>query len=115
MSVKIIDNTVRIQVDNMQGAALALRFMLDDIDRLSTPKTPKDKGPLSRDKLKSVIGLQGKITWAKKYAAPQEAGIIHGSPVRHYTTLGTGPHYAENAVVEVVNNAESYFKKARLV
>lgn len=86
-----------------------MRFMLDDIDRISAPKTPKRLGDLRRNKLKQVLGLHATIQWRQQYAAVQE-----DKQHQNYTTPGTGPHYAENAVKEVVSNAGKYFRRAGL-
>lgn len=90
-------------------AGLAIRFMLDDIQRESEPFTPKRLGNLRADVVKSVQGTRGSIVWAKKYASRQEK-VQH----TNYTTAGTGPHFAENAVRKVVDNSKSYLKKAGL-
>lgn len=115
MSVRVTDNTPRIKIDTVRGANLALRFALDDIDRLAKPNTPKDKGNLRNDLLKQVSGLRGKIEWRKRYAAVQERGEIRGRKIRNYTTAGTGPHFAENAVKTVTRNFEKYLRKAKLL
>lgn len=106
MSVEIRDDTGRVVADGKAKAALALRLMLDDIDRISEPGTPKKLGDLRRNKLKQVLGLHGSIQWRQKYAAKQE-----DRQARNYTTPGTGPHYAENAVKKVVRNSQTYFRK----
>lgn len=110
MSVKITDNTATIVTDNLRNANLALRFMVEDVERIARPVTPKKMGNLRKDILKTVIGLRGTIKWDKKYAIYQEK-----KQFKNYTTPGTGPHYAENSVKQVVDNAEKYFKKARLI
>lgn len=110
MSVKVEDNTARIIVDSTKGANLALRFMLDDIDRAARPVTPKKQGNLRNDIVKSVLGLRGTIKWEKNYAIFQEK-----KQFRNYTTPGTGPHFAENSVKKIVNKADDYFRKARLI
>lgn len=110
MSVKVDDNTATIVTDSLKGANLALRFMLDDIDRVANPVTPKKEGNLRRDLFKSVQGLRGTIKWQKGYAAVQEK-----KQFKNYTTPGTGPHYAENAVKKVTARSQEYFKKARLI
>jgi hypothetical protein len=110
MSVKVISNTVRITTDTALGANLALRFMVDDIDRTARPKTPKKDGFLRDGVFKTVQGLKGKIVWNKEYAAAQES-----TQFVNYTTPGTGPHYAENAVKEILKNPDKYFRKAKLI
>lgn len=82
---------------------------LDDMDRIAKPNTPHDKGNLSRDVLKTVGNGKGKIQWRKVYAQVQERGVIRGSKIRHYTTPGTGPHFAENAAKEVDRKGAGYY------
>lgn len=110
MSVKFKDNTQRVIFDTDQATNLALRYMLDGIDEKAFPKTPKDRGNLRKDILKQVIGKKGTITWNKKYAIYQEK-----KQFKNYSTPGTGPKFAENAVKNVMGNASYYLKKARLI
>lgn len=110
MSVKYTDNTAKINTDTVKGVNLAIRFMLDAIDKNAFYNTPKRLGNLRRDITKTVLGHQGTIVWGKKYAIYQET-----KQYANYTTPGTGPHYAENAVKKVADDAESYFKKARVL
>lgn len=110
MSVKVSDNTATITTSTLKGANLALRFMLDDIDKTSRPVTPKKLGNLRNDILKSVLGLRGTIKWEKNYAIFQEK-----KQFRNYTTPGTGPHFAENSVIKVTRKSEEYFRKARMI
>lgn len=111
MSVKVTDNTVTIQRDTKQKASLAIRFALDGIEQVSTPKTPRKTGDLRNRTNKSVLGLHGAIKWLTGYAVYQET-----KQFTNYTTPGTGPHFAENAAIsEGVRNAEKYFRKAGLL
>lgn len=109
MSVKFNSNIPNIISDTDRKSSLAIRYALDDIDKIAEPKTPKKKGNLRRDTLKQVLGKRGKIAWKKEYAIYQEKKQ-HGN----YTTPGTGPHFAENAVRKVVANSREYFKRAGL-
>jgi hypothetical protein len=88
---------------------MALRLMLDAIDMASTPNTPRDKGDLRNNKLKQVLGLHAVIQWRQKYAIYQE-----DKEHQHYTTAGTGAHFAENAVDKVVSESPNYFRSAGL-
>ena len=110
MSVKFNDNTAKIIFDTNQGVSLALRFMLDGIDQKSFPKTPKDKGNLRKDILKQVLGKKATIIWLKNYAVYQET-----KQFKNYTTPGTGPGFAEDAVRDAVRNSQYFLKKARLI
>lgn len=110
MSVKITDNTTKIILGIDRQASLAIRYMLDDVQTLSNPKTPRQFGGLRRNVLKSVIGLKGKITWGQKYASIQET-----KQFQNYSTSGTGPHYAKSSVSEVAKSPRNAMKKARLI
>ena len=114
MSVKITDNHPKIQASTSQAVNLALRFMVDAIDKQAFRKTPKDQGELRKNILKNVSGHSAFIKWKSEYAAYQERGYTSG-PVRRYTTPGTGPHFAENAVDKVTSQANVYLKKARVI
>jgi len=107
MSVKYTDNTAKITTDASKGINLAIRFMLDDIDKTANPVTPKRLGDLRRNIVKNVLGHKGTIVWGKNYAIYQEV-----KQYTNYTTPGTGPHYAEKSVKKVVGNYSVYFKKA---
>lgn len=107
MSVDVTNKTGLVVSDIERKVNLALRFMLDAIDTASEPHTPKRLGDLRNNKLKQVLGLSAVIQWRQKYAAIQEDDQHH-----RYTTPGTGPHYAENAVKRVVQTSAQYFRRA---
>ncbi len=109
MSVRYTDNTATIISNTVKGANLAVRFMLDDIDKLAYPITPKREGNLRRDIVKSVLGTKGTIMWGKRYAIYQES-----KQYANYTTPGTGPHYAEKSVKKVADNYQAYFRRANI-
>lgn len=117
MAYRMNDNSFTIMSETSNKAALAIRFMIEDIHRKSTPKTPKLTGQLRADIKKSVnkqvTGAKGKITWGKRYAYYQERGYTSG-PVRRYTTRGTGAKFAQNAVKDVAKDSRRYFKRAGL-
>lgn len=115
MSVRYIDNTPAIEIKTARGINLALRMMTDAIDQEAFRNTPKDKGELRKNLHKTVGAKNAKIRWNTKYAAVQEAGQVRGKRIRKYTTAGTGPHFAENAVMKVVKNGHSYFRKAGVI
>lgn len=110
MSFKIKDNTAKVTLDIQRNASLAIRFMLDDIQSLAEPKTPKDKGNLRDNVLKTVSGLKGSIKWGQKYASIQET-----KKFINYTTAGTGRYYAKNAVTKMIKSPQNAMKKARLI
>lgn len=113
MAYRYNDNTRQVGSEVHNRAGLAIRFMLEAIHRQSTPKTPMKTGQLRADVNKSVLGLNGKITWGKRYAYWQERGYTSG-PVKKYTTPGTGAQFAQNAVKDVVKDSRRYFRRAGL-
>ena len=113
MSYRRTDNSDRIIVEKRQKLGLAVRFGIEDMHRISRPKTPMKTGQLRGDVEKSVHGANGKITWGKHYAWYQERGYTSGK-VRKYTTPGTGAHFAEDAAKDVGNNPRKYFRMAGL-
>lgn len=115
MSVKVTDYGGKVSLQINGNAAIFLRYFMDDVDKRAFPITPKKEGRLRESPMKQVLGLHGRMEWKKVYALPQEAGVIRGHPVRHYTTPGTGPHFAEKAVKAAVQAAETTMRKARLL
>lgn len=117
MSVKVEDFTSNIISQTEHRASVFLRLLADEIVENARPNTPKDKGNLSRDILRIVTGLHGSVDWRKTYASYQERGSrADGSrKVKNYTTPGTGPHYAENAVEKAVKNSNAIAKLAHLI
>ena len=114
MSVSYTNNHPKIAADTVRNANLFLRMVVDEIDKEAFYKTPKDQGELRKNLRKRVLGLKGEIVWRSKYAVAQERGYTTG-PVRRYTTPGTGPHFAENAVRKVVGRSDAIARKARLI
>ncbi len=110
MSVRFTSNTKRIIVDNEMNIPVALRFIAQDIKNISEPKTPKKLGDLRASTLISVLGKKATIVWNKEYAIYQEEKNF-----KHYTTPGTGSHFARNAVTQAYNKSEDYFRKARVI
>lgn len=110
MSVKITDNTKAVMGSIEQKASIFLRIVADNVLSISKPGTPKKTGRLRMDVLKQVLGLNGKIVWGKGYAARMES-------IRHkkYTTPGTGPHFAENAIKDVVKLTSKIARQAGLI
>lgn len=96
------DNTAQVKQTIHQRGSIFLRMMAETIVMLSTPNTPKKTGRLRMDVVKAVSGLSGKITWGKNYAIYQEK-----KQFANYTTPGTGPHYAENAVKQAVGKTSN--------
>lgn len=106
MSVKITDNTTSVTFAIKQQANLFLRQAEDELERIADPMTPKKSGHLRREKLKTVIGLSGKVVWKVRYAPIQEA-----KQFSHYTTAGTGPHFAEKAAKRLPSRTEAIAKR----
>lgn len=61
---------------------------------------PKDSGDL-----REIVDIKAdSITYQSIYAEPQYKGIVHGSPVKNYTTPGTGPHWDKRMVSAEIND-----------
>ncbi len=109
MSYKVTSKTPQVNGEFESKVQLAIRFMLEDVHRFSIPKTPKEHGNLRADVLKSVQRRRGTIAWSKNYAIYQEK-----KQFTNYTTPGTGPHFAEDAVREVVGKSDQYWRRVGL-
>lgn len=109
MAYKLTNNVAVIKASNDANIPLALRFMLDNAHSVAYPNTPKDTGDLRSNVTKNVIGRQGIISWRMNYAIYQEE-----NQYTNYTTAGTGPNFAKNAVAETLDNADEFFRKARI-
>lgn len=93
---------------------LAIRQVMDDVHSAASPHTPYRLGQLRSRVRKALVGpMHGRMVWDSHYAEFQERGFTTG-PVRNYTTGGTGPHFAENAVKEqaTVENLASKIRGA---
>lgn len=114
MSVKVVDNTPQVRLHTNQKASLFLREFMEEAHRIAKPITPKDKGDLKNQVLKKALGNKATMEWRKVYASVQERGTIKGSVIRHYTTAGTGPHYAEKGVRGALTKTTQIAKKVGL-
>lgn len=110
MGYKVTDNTGNVQNKIRISASIFLRNAAEEIDKIAHPNTPKRGGDLRDKILKEVLGLSGKIKWKMEYAAIQEV-----KQFRNYTTPGTGPRFARNAVEKAVANTQQIAKKSGLI
>lgn len=119
MSVKVTDNTPKVRLDMNTKVDLFLRFFMDSVDAIAEPRTPKKEGELRRGTLKTVGGgmmnRSGQMVWLKEYAAAQEVGTTRGHVIRNYTTPGTGPHFALNAVTKAILGQNVVLRKVGLM
>lgn len=120
MAVKIENNSARIENQMSTGTGLAIRLMLEDIYKDSTPNTPMKSGDLRLKVTRTMEGdNRGVIEWSSGYAQVQEQGYRNSKKgrvyFRNYTTPGTGPHYAKNAVDLAVANLPSYLEQVGLL
>lgn len=119
MSVKVIDRSPQISARMRVNGSIAIKRALDDVKRLSRPKTPYSGGKtgyvgghLKDSVLTQVLGFRGRIVWDKAYAAYQERGKRKDGShrVRHYTTSGTGAHFAEDVIKDVDKRRKMYLR-----
>lgn len=91
-------------------------FMAQDIEIVvkTGGATPFRKGAL-RDQTyhEKLAPLHYQVVVPVEYAEAQETGIIHGSPVQHYTTAGTGPHFFENACNKIAEKVLDYIAQGQ--
>ena len=84
------------------------RFFTDTCYRHMDKYVPKDVGNL-RD---NVTKTANSITYESPYAHAQYVGVVHGSPVRNYTTPGTGSYWDKRMVSaemqDVVREVQEY-------
>lgn len=113
MAVRVRNNTARLKAKIENNTAVMIRLMLRDIHSKAEPNTPMKTGNLRAQVSEQALGKTGYIEWHAEYATYQEDGS-QGKPW-HYTTPGTGPHFAENAVNEVVANLDEYARKSNLI
>jgi hypothetical protein len=121
MGFKIENKSNELVDKTKQRSNIFMRTMLDRIINISTPRTPKREGYLSRGIIKRVQGTKGQIEWGTKYASVQEAGKRvdprSGKTVvfRNYTTPGTGPHFAEKSIKEAIKGTGIVARLAHLI
>lgn len=116
--MEFVDNKAAVEAeiiaktDTMMGLFAASV----EIQIKTSGNTPKDKGGLRTDTrhVKNAVG-QYEVQMNKQYAAAQEAGVIHGSPVVNYTTPGTGPHFMQKAVDKAKERVTEYAAAAGLL
>ena len=72
---------------------------------------PKDTGALRE----TVVKGTDYIKYNMPYAHAQYVGIVHGSPVRNYTTPGTGPYWDKRMVSaeiqDVVKECQAFINR----
>lgn len=110
MSHKFVDFTSKIKQDIGHKASLFLRLASEEIVKESEPNTPKKTGDMRRRIVKRVLGNKATIKWGTNYAIYQET-----KQFRNYTTPGTGPHFAENAVKSIIGRFGELAKKSGLI
>ena len=115
MSVSTTDQTSMFLSKTKLEGNSTLTKMANAIVETAEPKTPKKSGNLRATVVKQVLGLEGKVVWEAEYAAAQEVGTTRGFPIVHYTTAGTGAHFAENSVKAIMANAEEYLRAGGLL
>lgn len=84
------------------------KFFTNNCYRHTDKYVPKDTGNLREN----VDLKPDSITYQSLYAEVQYKGIVHGTPVKHYTTPGTGPYWDKRMVSaeigQVVKETQDY-------
>jgi hypothetical protein len=108
MSVRRTNNVPKILIETEVGVELAIRFALEDIRKTAEPNTPKKTGLLRSSA--TILATQGVVNWTADHAIYQEK-----KQYANYTTPGTGPHFAENAVKEVSERFDTHLRAAGVI
>lgn len=89
------------------------QFLTDTCAKHMDKYVPRDEGNL-RDNISKTTNS---ITYESPYAHAQYIGVVHGSPVRNYTTPGTGPYWDKKMVSAemevVVKEVQEYVNRGR--
>lgn len=87
------------------------KFFTDTCYRHMDKYVPKRDG-----NLRTIVDKgRNHIIYESPYAHAQYVGIVNGSPVRHYTTAGTGPYWDKRMVSAemdvVIRETENFIKR----
>lgn len=118
MAVEVEDHTLEVEASVENAVALTLRLAVEDIHRRANDITPLRDNGLRTSVLKTMPNkTTAVIEWKVPYAAYQERGMRADGThvVQHYTTPGTGPHFAENSVKATMNNFYEIAKQGGLI
>jgi len=89
------------------------RFFTDTCYKHMDKYVPKDIGIL-RDNVDKGADY---ITYESPYAHAQYIGEVHGSPVKNYTTPGTGPYWDKKMVSaemnDVIEEVQNYVNRGK--
>lgn len=114
--VTIKDNTSVVSNVFDSRTDLAMGLMVRAVKSEARPNTPAKSGQLRKNVETSRKAFRKhEARWAMEYAAVQEAGKRNGSPIRNYTTAGTGSGFAEDAANRVTNDGFKYMRQAGLL
>ena len=110
MNYTLKSHVQAIESDALVRASIFLRGIADEVIKIAEPNTPSDTGRMKKDIIRQVTGLKAKIKWGKKYAIYQET-----TQFKQYTTPGTGPHFAENAINQAIASTNIIAKRSGLI
>ena len=84
------------------------KFFTNDCRKHMDKYVPMDEG-----NLRTIVDVQDdSITYQSPYAHAQYIGEVKGSPVRNYTTPGTGPYWDERMksaeMQDIINEVQNY-------
>jgi len=121
MGIRVENRTPQVISTIKNRAVYTLFSFGNDVKKESLPKTPLKYNNLRKSvNVKSnqtSTGAKCEITWEQPYAAYQERGMRYDGThvVRHYTTPGTGPWFAKNAVNSQMRKMQSHLDRAALL
>lgn len=108
MSYRYESHTYENIAKHELGTNLAIRFALEDIRQTAEPKTPKKTGELRSSAI--ILANKGVVNWTSDHAE-----IMENKEFPNYTTPGTGPHFARNAVKEVEQRFDQHLRRAGVI
>lgn len=129
------NNALLIRAETELPAAFIRRYKANVI-----PLTPARSGALRRSIITRQVGNTAEVSWRSPYAGAQNQGYhtdrsVHFAPAkgygsndqgfmtspgtrhyyRHYTTAGTGPHFANTAYKRTVSEIPSIIREMGLI
>lgn len=112
--MRIVSNKAELVAMMSNRAIYANWLWAHDVKRDSLRQTPLKSHQLRASIKLSSQGTTQRIKWDQPYAQYQERGMRHDGThvVRHYTTAGTGPGFAKNAIKRSLKKMPSYYAQA---
>lgn len=115
--MRIVSNRAELVAMMSNRAIYANSLWAHDIKRSSLAQTPLKSHQLRASIKTPAQGTKQRIIWDQPYAQYQERGMRYDGThqIKNYTTAGTGPWFAKNAVKKSLKKLPNYFAEASQV